>query len=434
MQQLHQKPITFVRQVLSLVTYPELENLVPEGTFPSDVIERAHKLVEANPGGSGAYSASKGIQLICQDVADFITRRDGYKCDASTVFLSNGASQSVQNALLLLAASSSDGFLTPIPQYPLYSATITLYNSKLVGYYLDENDKWGLNIEELERRVKEAKEQGIKLKGMVIINPGNPTGMVYTGVFNNPQCLNEKEMQECIRFCIKHRIVLMADEVYQENIYVDTAKFVSFRKVALDMGEEAASLQLISFHSISKGFFGECGRRGGYMQIMGFDKELYDQLFKLWSINLCSNVDGQVAIDVMVNPPKPGDPSYELYASERQAILDSLKKRAIQLSDALGSMPGISCHPVDGSLYIFFKVLLPEKAVEEAKKRGVEPDYLYCEELLNNTGIVTVPGSGFHQENGTYHVRTTFLPPEDQIESVIARMGAFQEYFMNKYK
>lgn len=434
MQQLHQKPITFVRQVLSLVTYPELENLVPEGTFPSDVIERAHKLVEANPGGSGAYSASKGIQLICQDVADFITRRDGYKCDASTVFLSNGASQSVQNALLLLAASSSDGFLTPIPQYPLYSATITLYNSKLVGYYLDENDKWGLNIEELERRVKEAKEQGIKLKGMVIINPGNPTGMVYTGVFNNPQCLNEKEMQECIRFCIKHRIVLMADEVYQENIYVDTAKFVSFRKVALDMGEEAASLQLISFHSISKGFFGECGRRGGYMQIMGFDKELYDQLFKLWSINLCSNVDGQVAIDVMVNPPKPGDPSYELYASERQAILDSLKKRAIQLSDALGSMPGISCHPVDGSLYIFFKVLLPEKAVEEAKKRGVEPDYLYCEELLNNTGIVTVPGSGFHQENGTYHVRTTFLPPEDQIESVIARMSAFQEYFMNKYK
>ena len=434
MQQLHQKPITFVRQVLSLVTYPELENLVPKGTFPSDVLERAHKLVEANPGGSGAYSASKGIPVICQDVADFITRRDGYKCDASTVFLSNGASQSVQNALLFLAASSTDGFLTPIPQYPLYSATITLYNSKLVGYYLDENVKWGLNIEELERRVKEAKEQGIKLKGMVIINPGNPTGMVYTGVFNNPQCLNEKEMQECIRFCIKHRIVLMADEVYQENIYVKTAKFVSFRKVALDMGEEAASLQLISFHSISKGFFGECGRRGGYMQIMGFDKELYDQLFKLWSINLCSNVDGQVAVDVMVNPPKPGDPSYELYASERQAILDSLKKRAIQLSDALGSMPGISCHPVDGSLYIFFKVLLPEKAVEEAKKRGVEPDYLYCEELLNNTGIVTVPGSGFHQENGTYHVRTTFLPPEDQIESVIARMGAFQEYFMNKYK
>ena len=70
-------------------------------------------------------------------------------------------------------------------------------------------------------------------------------------------------MQDCIRFCIKHKIVLMADEVYQDNIYVDTAKFVSFRKVALDMGEEAAALQLISFHSISKGFFGECGRRGG---------------------------------------------------------------------------------------------------------------------------------------------------------------------------
>lgn len=289
-------------------------------------------------------------------------------------------------------------------------------------------------MEELEKRVKEARDQGIKLKGMVIINPGNPTGMVVIYWLYHSQCLNEKEMQDCIRFCIKHKIVLMADEVYQDNIYVDTAKFVSFRKVALDMGEEAAALQLISFHSISKGFFGECGRRGGYMQLMGFDKEVYDQIFKLWSINLCSNIDGQVAVDIMVNPPKPGEPSYELYASERQAILNSLKKRAIQLCDALSSMPGISCNPVDGSMYIFFKVLLPEKAVEEAKKRGVEPDYLYCEELLNNTGIVTVPGSGFHQEEGTYHVRTTFLPPEDQIDSVIARMGAFQEHFMNEYK
>ena len=84
----------------------------------------------------------------------------------------------MQNALLLLASSHSDGFLTPIPQYPLYSATITLYNAKLVGYYLDEREKWGLNMEELEKRVKEARDQGIKLKGMVIINPGNPTGMV----------------------------------------------------------------------------------------------------------------------------------------------------------------------------------------------------------------------------------------------------------------
>lgn len=241
-------------------------------------------------------------------------------------------------------------------------------------------------------------------------------------------------MQDCIRFCINHKLVLLADEVYQENIYVDTVKFVSFRKAALDMGDEAAALQMISFHSISKGFFGECGRRGGYMQIMGFDKDTYKEFVKLWSINLCSNLDGQIAVDVMVNPPKPGEPSYPLFAEERQAILNSLKRRAVRLCDALCSLPGISCQPVNGSMYIFFKVLLPEKAVEAAKKRGVAPDYLYCEELLENTGIVTVPGSGFHQKDGTYHVRTTFLPPEDQIDSVITRMGDFQRAFIAKYK
>ena len=84
-------------------------------------------------------------------------------------------------------------------------------------------------MEELEKRVKEARDQGIKLKGLVIINPGNPTGMVVIYWLYHSQCLNEKEMQDCIRFCIKHKIVLMADEVYQDNIYVDTAKFVSFR-------------------------------------------------------------------------------------------------------------------------------------------------------------------------------------------------------------
>ena len=241
-------------------------------------------------------------------------------------------------------------------------------------------------------------------------------------------------MQDCIRFCIKHKLVLIADEVYQENIYVDTAHFVSFRKAALDMGEEGKCAQIVSFHSISKGFFGECGRRGGYMQAMGFDAAVQAQLVKLWSINICSNVDGQVALDVMVNPPKEGEPSYALYRAERDAILSSLKRRATQLCSALDALPGLSCHPIDGSMYAFFKVLLPKKAVEEAKARKVTPDYFYCEKLLENTGIVTVAGSGFHQKDGTYHVRTTILPPEEQIESVIMRISAFQKWFMDQYR
>ena len=178
---MNQKPLTFVRQVLALTSYPELEKIVPEGTFPPDVIERAHRLLASNPGGSGAYSNSRGIPVICEDVAEAIGRRDGYHCDPKEIYLSNGASQSVQNILLMLSSSPNDGFLTPIPQYPLYSATITLYGTQLVGYYLDEEKDWGLNMEELELRVKEAEAKNIRLKGMVIINPGNPTGMVGNG-------------------------------------------------------------------------------------------------------------------------------------------------------------------------------------------------------------------------------------------------------------
>lgn len=240
-------------------------------------------------------------------------------------------------------------------------------------------------------------------------------------------------MQECIRFCVKHKLVLLVDEVYQDNIYVDTKKFISFRKAALDMGEEAKDAQIFSFHSTSKGFMGECGRRGGYMQVMGVDGPVYEQLIKLWSINICSNVDGQVVLDLMVNPPKPGEPSYELYVSERQAIIDSLRRRSVQLHDALVSLPGVSCQPADGAMYIFFKIDLPKKAVDVANERGVAPDFLYCEELLEATGIVTVPGSGFRQREDTYHVRTTILPPEDQIESMVERIRKFQYAFMAKY-
>ena len=245
--------------------------------------------------------------------------------------------------------------------------------------------------------------------------------------------MDEAEMQECIRFCVKHKLAIFADEVYQDNIYVENKKFVSFRKAALDMGEEAKDVQIFSFHSTSKGFMGECGRRGGYMHIMGFDEKVYQQIVKLWSINICANVDGQVALDLMVNPPKPGEPSYELYNSERQAILDSLTRRAQRLHDALSKLPGLSCQPADGSMYIYFKVALPEKAVEVAKERGVAANFLYCEELLNMTGIVTVPGSGFGQRDGTYHVRTTILPPEDQIDFVVSRIAGFQKAFMEKY-
>jgi len=98
-------------------------------------------------------------------------------------------------------------------------------------------------------------------------------------------------MQEIVRFCEAEGLVLLADEVYQENIWQKREPWYSFKKVSRDLG---ASLQLCSFHSCSKGFLGECGRRGGFVEFDGFDPLVIDQLYKLSSISLCSNVEGQI--------------------------------------------------------------------------------------------------------------------------------------------
>jgi alanine transaminase len=124
-----------------------------------------------------------------------------------------------------------------------------------------------------------------------------------------------------------------------------------------------AGVQLASFHSTSKGFTGECGRRGGYVELLGFSPAVRAELYKLASISLCANVGGQVMVGLMTNPPRPGDASHARYASERDAILASLRRRAAKLAAALNALPGVTCAPADGALYAFPRLHLPPAAV-----------------------------------------------------------------------
>lgn len=121
------------------------------------------------------------------------------------------------------------------------------------------------------------------------------------------------------------------------------------------------SLQLASFHTISKGFLGECGFRGGYCELVGVPSEIKAQILKLSSINLCSNTVGQVMVGIMSNPPKRGDPSYEQYATERDNILSSLKRRSKKLVKALNGLKGMSCTDSDGAMYAFPQIMLPRE-------------------------------------------------------------------------
>lgn len=423
-QALRQKPITFFRQVLSLCTFPELlDNPDVAKMFPSDAIARARNYMSMIGGGTGAYSHSMGVQGVRKEVADYIEARDGYQADADKIFLTDGASSGVQMSLRLAIADPADGIMVPIPQYPLYSATIALEGGRQVDYYLDESKGWTMSVAELERAYDNATAQGTRVKGLVVINPGNPTG----------QCLDEANMRDIVSFCNERKVALMADEVYQTNIYSNTP-FTAFRKVVCDMApSETADLSLFSFHSVSKGFLGECGRRGGYFEVYNVDEDVQEQLYKLASVTLCSNLDGQIMTGLMVNPPRQGDESYALYETERKAILDSLKSRSQKLVQALDGLDGISCNVVEGALYAFPSITLSDSAVKAAAAEGKAPDAFYCTRLLDETGIVVVPGSGFGQKPNTFHFRTTILPPDEQMDAVIDRLGSFHKSFVKQY-
>jgi aspartate/methionine/tyrosine aminotransferase len=405
-QALKQKPLTFLRQMLAICQYPELMDKCPD-QFPPDVAETAKKVLAGTKHGVGAYSESKGVKLVRDAVAEFIQRRDGIPADPEAIYLTDGASKGVQAALRILISGPNDGIMIPIPQYPLYSATLTLYEGKQVGYYLDENHDWKLSKAMLEESFLEAKKYGVNLRAICVLNPGNPTGSV----------LDRDNISMIIDFAREHGLSILADEVYQENIYIPGDEFISFAKVMSEKGETGVSL--FSFHSCSKGFLGECGQRGGYMEIRNIPADVAAQITKLQSVSLCSNLTGQVAVYCMVSPPGPGSPSHAQYVSERDAILNELKKRAIILAEALNKIDGIECNTVAGAMYAFPKVKLPIGRTDEE----------YCMALLEEEGICVVPGTGFGQIPGTAHFRTTILPPTEKIQSVVEKLKKFHGSF-----
>ncbi|CAI5959553.1 unnamed protein product [Closterium sp. NIES-64] len=422
---LGQKPMTFPRLVLALAEAPFLmENPETAKLFPADAIARAKKYLSFTTGGIGAYSDSRGLAGIRKEVAEFIAKRDGFPSDPDKIYLTDGASKGVERMLNVLIRNEKDGILCPIPQYPLYSASIALLGGTLVPYYLDESQGWGLDMAELKQSCEDARQKGTEVRCLVFINPGNPTG----------NCLSEENLKELVKFCVDERLVLLADEVYQENVYQDERPFLSAKKVAMSMGEPyASSLELVSFHTVSKGTFGECGQRGGYMEVFNIDEGVCQELYKMSSISLCPNLCGQLMVGLMVNPPAPGDASYEEFTEERSSRLASLRRRAHTVTEGFNSCKNVTCNFTEGAMYSFPRINLPEKALEAAKAAGKAADVFYCLRLLEVTGITAVPGSGFGQKEGTFHLRTTILPSEEKIPEMMAKFKKFNDEFMDEY-
>ncbi|KAK0707556.1 pyridoxal phosphate-dependent transferase [Lasiosphaeris hirsuta] len=425
-QQLDQKPITFFRQVLSLLENPALLNhkdvLLNQLGYKSDVIQRAEWLLK-QVGSVGAYSASNGVPAIRQSIAAFLERRDGFPAKESDIYLSAGASSGVSTLLHIICADANSGILVPIPQYPLYTASLAVLDATCVPYLLDEARNWGTDLAIIKEANEKAKAEGVDVRAIVIINPGNPTGA----------SLPEEDIRAVIDYARQEHLVILADEVYQTNVFV--GEFISFKRMLRQMQAEKPGeyddVELASLHSVSKGMVGECGHRGGYFELVNFDPEVQAEIYKFVSIMLCAPVIGQCLVELMVNPPRAGEPSHDLYKQEYDGIFNGLKERANALHKAFEQMEGVECGSPQGSMYLFPTINLPPKAAEAAAAEGRSPDEFYCMRLLEATGVCVVPGSGFGQKDGSLHFRTTFLAPGTEWVGNIIK---FHKEFMDKYR
>nr|XP_019967271.1 PREDICTED: alanine aminotransferase 2-like [Paralichthys olivaceus] len=419
------KPLSFVRQVLAACLHPQLVN---SDKLPVDVRQRAQRLRQECCGGSvGSYTATRGIPEIVHRVSEFITRRDGgAPSHPENIYISPGSQWALTNMLKILVNSESStrtGVLTPVPCHCTTTLSIEGLGAVVVPYYLSEKQGWELQVEELHRALESAKGLYNPV-ALYVINPGNPSGQVQS----------RKSMQEVIRFVSEKRLFLLADEVYQDCVYGENCEFLSYKRVLAEMGPPLSdSVELASFHSVSKGYMGECGLRGGYVELVNLDPTVMEHIYTMFSKDSCAPVLGQMALDLMTNPPQPGDPSYPLYDVEKQHIRNTLVCNLKKARAVLNSLPGFCCQPVEGGLFVFPRLHLPPKAIQKAKEVGMKPDTFYCSMLLEEAGVFVSPGCEYGQKEGTLHIRIVLTTPQDVMEELLKRLTSFHTQFMKDF-
>lgn len=364
-----------------------------------------------------------------RSIARMIETRDGYPADPAKIFLSNGASSAIRMFMDLLIDKEDVGVMVPVPQYPLYSALITLHSGQAVPYYLDEDNNWQIHLDEIKKAYEQSKEKGIKPKAIVMINPGNPTGNVF----------DRQSMEQIIAFAHANELLIIADEVYQENVY-NKKQWLSFKKVLAEAPSTIAKeVELVSFHSLSKGLLGECGMRGGYVDFVNIDPEFMAEFEKAYSV-VWPNPLGQAIMTLKCDylsghlEKRHSKHLCNQIKVECDEIFQSLQFRANEASRKLNEALNIRCNTIEGAMYAFPQIYLPPKLIEEAKKVNMKPDVFYCKMILERWGLCFVPGSGFGQREGTFHFRTTILPtPDEYFSQVFDRFKEANNTLINEF-
>ena len=340
----------------------------------------------ANLPASQGYTTSKGITSARRAVVTRYEMIDGFPpFDIDDVYLGNGVSELISMTTQALL-NDGDEILIPAPDYPLWTAASTLAGGKVVHYKCDEEDDWNPSLEDIREKVTD------RTKAIVVINPNNPTGAVYS-----------REVLEGIAdIAREHELMVLSDEIYDRVLY-DGASHTSMAEIAPD-------LVCITFNGLSKAYR-VCGYRAGWMVITGPKRRaagFIEGLDLLSGTRLCANVPGQHAIQVALGGRQS---IYELTAEGGR-----LHKQRNVAVRKLREIPGVSVVEPKGALYCFPKI--------DAEMYNIHDDERFMLDLLKSEKILMVQGTGFNYPTPD-HFRVVTLPWASQLENAIERLGNF---------
>ena len=368
-------------------------NLGNLAVFGFDAPEEIQQDMIRNLPNSAGYSDSKGIFAARKAVMHETQKQGIAGVTLDDIYLGNGASELITmatNALL----DDGDELLLPMPDYPLWTAATSLSGGTPVHYLCDEADGWMPNLADIQSKIT------ARTKGIVVINPNNPTGVLYSDAL----------LQGIVKLARKHGLVILADEVYDKVLY-DGVQHTAMASLSTDV-------LTLTFNSLSKSYR-SCGYRAGWLVVSGNKKiatDYIEGLNMLSNMKLCSNVPGQWAIQTALGG----------YQSINDLVGEGgrLRRQRDLAYELITAIPGVSCVKPQAALYMFPKL--------DPLMYPIVDDRQFFLELLRETRVMLVQGTGFNWKQPD-HFRIVFLPHEDDLREAIGRIARFLESYRKRH-
>jgi len=339
------------------------------------------------------YCESRGLFAARRAIVHYYQQKGLLNVDVNDIYIGNGVSELIVMSMQALL-NNGDEMLVPAPDYPLWTAAVTLAGGNPVHYLCDEDKGWEPNLADIEAKITP------KTRGIVVINPNNPTGAVYS----------RETLEGIVALARKHQLIIFADEIYDKILY-DEAEHTSIATLADD-------LLIVTLNGLSKSYR-VAGFRSGWLMLSGNKSQAADYIEgidMLASMRLCANVQAQFAIQTALGGyqsinelVRPGGRFYE----QRNLAYDLLT-----------AIPGVSCVKPKGALYLFPKL---DPAVYP-----IEDDQAFILELLKAEKVLLVQGTGFNWHS-TDHFRVVFLPHREELIEAINRLARFLEGYRRRH-